>query len=305
MATPPTVSENPATQRNYVAQLTITTALVQAVRELWAATSPLSSLPSLRAFGAGAHALVNYYGPAAASEAGNAYRSARRDAGVTTVPKMPPITLPDPGKVDKELAWIESRVREEMALIEADILKDAAEALEKAVADEARAYTVKAVEGDERALGFRRVARPDACAWCLALAIRKTSRRGLAKNFKRYGMPGAMGGDEHWGVFKSRASAGQLPEGSDQINRFHFNCHCTVEPIFDASFVPPQHILDADALYADSENFNDFRRRLYAQRHGNEPQDPAPVLPLPSARPEQTAAIADLLANIDASMRVA
>lgn len=308
MATPPRVSENTTTQRNYLAQLTIAAAASQAIRELWAQIAPLSSETAFGAFRASAHAVVNQYAPAAASEARNAYRTARRDAGVTSVPRMPAITLPEPAKVDKELDWIESQMRDmagRIAEIEAQLLAESTEAFEKVVADEAREYTVAAVVGDERALGFRRVARPDACAWCLALAIRKTSRRGLAKDFKRYGMPGALGGDEHWGVYKSRVSAGQLPPGSDEINRFHFNCHCTVEPIFDASFVPPQHILDADALYADADDFNDFRRRLRAQRNGDELQDPAPVLPLPSMRPEQTAGMANLLANLDAAMRVA
>lgn len=308
MATP-RVSDNPATQRNYAAQLTLGAALAQAVRGLWSATSPMSSADALRSFGSGARVLVDQFAAAGSVMAGDSYRTARLDAGVTAPLTLPRIAAPAPGKVAKELDWmerqrqeIEARLEQDLAEIEAEILAEAVAAFEKVVADEARQFTVAAVEGDEKAIGFRRVARPDACAWCLALAIRKTTRRGLAAEQRG---PGSFGGDKHWGVFKSRASAGQLPEGADQVNRFHFNCHCTVEPIFDASFVPPSWLLAADELYADSDDFNDFRRRLNAQRGGVTPTSPAPVLPLPTARPEQASALADLLASIDAAMRVA
>lgn len=307
----PTVSETPATQRGYLTQTAIATATVAATRELWAATDPMSSLPNLNAFSAGSRAVVERFGAMSAAQAQDTYRMTRIDAGISTIVRLPPITPPDLAPVDHELAWIESQVERfgdtldaEMAEFEQQILAEAAAAFEKVVLDEGRETTIEAVAGDEKALGFRRVAKPGACAWCLALAIRKTSRRGLAKDFARYGTPGSMGGDEHWGAYKSRASAGQMPTGSSELNRFHFKCRCTVEPIFDLAFTPPAWLADVDALYADSDDFNDFRRRLNAQR-GDDPQDPAPVLPMPASRSEQTAAIAGLLAGINDAMRVA
>lgn len=316
MATP-RVSENPTTQRHYLAQLTIGAALAQAVRSLWGSLSPLSAPEAMQAFRGGSHALVGQFSQAAVTVAADHYRAARIDAGVTSEVRLPRLPSPPVAKADTKLDWIESQrkrleaeaaaeVAEMVAEIEAKILAETEAAFQKAIADAAREWTVEAVEGDEKALGFRRVARPDACAWCLALAIRKTSRRGLAKDFKRYGTPGAMGGEEHFGVYKSRESAGQLPPNATrEVNRFHFNCNCTVEPVFDTGLHAPTWLLDVDALYAESDGFNDFRRRLNAQRRGATPEDPAPVLPTPSIRPEQTAAIADLLGRIDASMSVA
>lgn len=311
MATPPRVSENQTTQQNYVAQLTIAAALSQAVRHLWLSVNPLTSARSLEAFGAGAHVLVDQYAGVAVSTASDHYLTARLEAGVKAPVRLPVMSPPPAAKVDKELDWIERQrveieksVAADVAEIEAKLLTEMDAAFQKVIVDEARQFTVEAVEGDEKALGFRRVARPTACAWCLALAIRTTTRRGRAKDFKRYGTPGSMGGDQHWGVYKSREAAGQLPPGStSEVNRYHFNCHCTVEPIFDASFVPAEWLVEVDALYAESDNFNDFRRRLDARRRGDASPDPTPVLPVTAnsaAQRAQVAAIADLLSRLAA-----
>lgn len=311
MATP-RVSETPATQRNYLAQLTISAALAQAVREMWGIVSPLSSADAMQAFRGGTVAVVDHFAQAAVVTASDHYRAARLDAGVRGDVRLPPINSPDPAKVAKELDWIERRrldVEAEqaafMAEVEATILGEAVEALEKVVADEARAFTVAAVEGDEQALGFRRVPRPDACAWCLALATRKTRREGLAKDFGRYGA-GGLGGDEHIGVYKSREAAGQLPPNTaGEVNRYHFNCHCTVEPVFATSAEVPVWLQDIGALYGQTDDFNHFRRVIEARRRGEAPDDPTPaILPI-AARPDSTAALADLLGRIDVSMRVA
>ena len=52
MATPK-VSENPTVQRHYLAQLALSAALAQAVRTLFASTSPLSGEGGRRSFAAG------------------------------------------------------------------------------------------------------------------------------------------------------------------------------------------------------------------------------------------------------------
>lgn len=310
MATP-TVSDQPTTQRQYVTQLTLSAALAQAIRTLWASTTPLSSEDAWDRFSAAVRVVVPRYGQAASVTALDNYRIARQAAGATDAPRLPQIATAPVSKIDAGLAWarreledIEAAQAEALAEIEATILKRAEAAMQKALMDEARETTIAAVEGDERALGYRRVPRPDACAWCLALATRKTSRRGLAKDFARYGTPGAMGGDEHWGVYKSRAAAGQTPEGSAEVNRFHRNCHCVVEPIFSTYFAIPDWLREVDDLYQSTDDFNHFRRLIEARRRGETP-DPTPILPSPQMQPAQVAVIADLLGGIDAAMRAA
>lgn len=309
MATTPRVSENAPTQRQYVTQLTISAALAAAIRDLWTATSPVSSDAAWDSFSAAVHAVVPQFGQAASVVSLDNYRATRIGAGLTDTPRLPKVTAPPASKIDAGLDWAQDlrRIADEQAIelaaIEAKILGRVDAAMQKVLADEARETTVAAVVGDEKALGFRRVPRPDACAWCLALAIRTTTRTGLAADFKRYS-PGSMSGDEHWGVFKSRASAGQLPEGATDLNRFHNRCHCVVEPIFDHSFVPADWLVDVAREYDDADDFNHFRRIIEARRRGVV-IDPTPVLPLPSAQPAQVAAIANLLSGIDAAMRVA
>lgn len=306
MATPQ-ISETPATQRQYVTQLTLSAALAQALRTLWASVSPMSSDAAWDAFTAAAHAVVPQYAQAAAVVSLDNYRTARLDAGIASTPRLPRITTPPASKIDAGLDWaarardIEAEHAEALAQIEATILGRVDAAMQKVLMDEARATTVEAVEGDDKALGYRRVPRPDACAWCIILATRKTSRRGLAADFKRYGAPGSMGGDEHWGVFKSRASAGQVPANDrGEVNRFHNNCHCVVEPIFDTAFTAPAWLQEMSDLYDEAGDLNTFRRALNAQRRGESPPDPRPVLPAPAAQEAQVAAIADLLSRLAA-----
>jgi len=308
----PTISDQPATQRQYVTQLALSAAVMQAIRTLWASTTPLASEDAWEAFSAAVRAVMPRYGQTAGVVALDNYRAARRAAGITTTPTLPRIPEMPASKIDAGLDWARRAMKDiaaeqagQLAEIETKIRARAEAAMQKALLDEARETTIEAVVGDDKALGYRRVPRPDACAWCLALATRTTSRRGQAVNFTRYGTPGSMGGDEHWGVYKSRAAAGQTPIGSKQINRFHNNCHCVVEPIFSTDFEVPEWLRDVKALYSDADNFNHFRRIIEARRRGQDVPDPTPIIPAPSAQPAQVAAIADLLGGIDAAMRAA
>ena len=88
-------------------------------------------------------------------------------------------------------------------------------------------------------------------------------------------------------------------------NRFHNNCHCVVEPIFDAASVPLPWLVEMRDTYNDTDDFNHFRRVIEARRRGQDIPDPRPQLAAPSASSEQVSAVANLLANIDAAMRVA
>lgn len=310
MATP-RVSENPATQRQYVSQLAYSAALAQAIRTLWTSLTPTPSTPSWDAFSAAIHAVVPQFSQSLTVVTLDNYRLARVGAGIKTVPTLPKVMPPPASKIDAGLDWASSALSEinaeqakTLAQIEAKILERVEASMQKAMLDEARETTIQAVEGDDQALGYRRVPRPDACYWCIEQALRKTSRKGLAKDFKRYGAPGvSLGGDEHWGVYKSRESAGQIPPNeAGEINRFHNKCHCEVEPIFSTDFAVPEWLQEMSTLYADGDGTNDFRRKLNAQRGGKPAPDPTPVLPTPTIQPAAASAYADLLARLNAQM---
>lgn len=308
MATP-RVSDKPTTQRQYAGQLLLTAAMAQAIRELWAALTPTVSLDAMQSFRRGVHVIVPQYGRTASQQALTNYRIARRDAGVTTLVRPVRPTPVPASKIDASLDWAERALKDigaeqsaALAEIEASILRQIEASMQKALMDEAREATIEAVEGDEKAIGYRRVPRPGACAWCLAMAIRKTSRRGLAKDFKRYGTQASLSGEEHWGVYKSRAAAGQTPVGSDEINRFHTNCHCVVEPIFSTDFNVPVWLHDVSDLYDDADDFNHFRRIIEARRRGAADPDSSPLPILPPTTGAQGQQVTALLATIDRLM---
>lgn len=270
MATP-TVSENPEVQRHYLAQAALAASLSSALDEMWSLVDPLASVEAMDAFRAGVFALVEQFSTASVAMSSDYYAQVRRAAGVQGAfrPRLvetPPRSLVDAG-IDYAL-----RTQAEAAAIEAAIMERVHKTMEKAVLDAGRAQLVQAVEGDDRALGFRRVARPGACYWCLSLAVRASTR--------------GTDGREHIGVYKTRASAGQLPAAAAEVNRYHNNCHCTVEPVFSTAENLPDWLLEMKQLYADStlnskrgESLNDFRRALGARRRGDE-ADPDAVVPL-------------------------
>jgi hypothetical protein len=313
----PRVSDNPAVQQQYAAQLAVTAAVVQALRALWAALRPLSSPEGLARYRQGVSVLVEQYAGAAASVATDFYRDARAEAGVPGAVDIPPTPGPPQSQVDASMDWalrqaeeqmqalladlesqVATEVEQQMAQLEAEAQQRMEAAAQKMVTDTAREQVVAAVEGDAQAIGYRRVPRPDACYWCLTLAFRTSTRKGLAKDFTKYG-PGTMGADVHYGVYKSRESAGQIPpDAKGNTNRFHDNCHCVIEPVFDAVNVLPVWLHDMKALYDQSDDLSDFRRRVRAHRNGETPE--APSVPIPAAAnppSEQIAALLDLFAS--------
>lgn len=308
MATP-RVSDEPSTQRQYATQLALSAALAQAIRSLWSATTPAASGSAWEDFRSALHAVVPRYSTAAAVVSLDNYRAGRLSAGIAGEPHIQLAPEMPLEKIDAGLEWA-ARLREvqadqaaELASLEEQILARALAAMDKAMLDEARGQTLRAVEADDKALGFRRVPRPNACAWCLLMAIRKTSRRGLASEFTSYGDPSGpgMGGDEHWGVFKSREAAGQIPPNEKgEVNRFHNGCHCVVEAVFSTDFVAPGWLQGMSDLYDASDGgLNGFRRALNARRRGIEvAADPIPAHVPNVAQERQVAAVAALLAGL-------
>lgn len=247
----------------------------------------------MRAFRAGAAALVTQFAQAARVTAIDYYRNLRQSSGIPGVPIIRPVELPPTSMVDAGIDWA---MRDFMQKTEAEIMAKVEAAMAKAVLDIAREQAVDAVEGDDRALGFRRVTRPDACYWCITLSLRRSTRGGE--------------GDQHLGVYKSRASAGQLPPNAKgEVNRYHNNCHCSVEPVFAIGDVEmPDWLRDMDRLYEQAtansksgERLNDFRRALAAVRRGETPGTPqGPTIALAPAMDERLRLLSDLLAGLAA-----
>lgn len=298
-----TLSDSPAVQQQYLAQLALTAALAQGLHNLWPVANPLTDPAKFRrALGA----LVGQLSQVSASIASDFYLGVRAEAGVTGAPPTLRLVPPAPqSKVDAGIEWA-MRHREEMQRTEAEILDRAEAAMQKAIADAGREQIVTAVEGDQFAIGYRRVPRPDACYWCIVQAIRKTQRSGLAitatSNARRNTYDPNIA---HYGVYKSRASAGQIPANAQgDTNRFHNNCHCVVEPVFFPINKLPDWLHGMETLYADStvgsrkgEQLNDFRRTLAAHRNGETPPTPAvPTLVTPAANTEQINALLNLFA---------
>lgn len=311
MATTQLPPESPETQQQYAAQLAITEALIEALRQLWAITLPLDSQLGADRFQLGTQVLVQQSSGIAIATATDYYRTLRLDAGIqTTLPprivqpvEPAPISQIDAGledlmrQVEAEAERMAAELDKQVEAEHAEMLRVEA-AMQKAAADAARRQLLAMVEGDEKALGFRRVPRPGACAFCIIQAIRSTTRKGFGVDFKKY-VPNSFGGDRHYGVYKSRATAGANANKwftGDGEAKFHNNCHCVIEPVFSPVEKLPDWLSDMEQLYDDTEGgINEFRRALKALRRGEEPEPPPiPALVTPKADPRITALL-DLL----------
>ena len=300
-----TLSESPAVQQQYLAQLALTAALAQAVANLWPIANPITAPTQFRD---ALQSLTSQFSAASASVATDFYRAARTEPGVPGAPTLRLVPPIPESKVDAGIDWA-LRAREEMDRTEAQIMARVQAAIQKANADVIRDQTVSAVEGDEYAIGYRRVPRPDACYWCIVQAFRKTRRAGRAVDRIRAGRAGADFdlNVEHYGVYKSRESAGQIPPNAKgDTNRFHNDCHCVVEPIFFPVTSLPGWLHDAERLYDTStaesksgDRLNDFRRALDAERRGETPPTPtAPEITATVPNAQRIAALLDLLPKV-------
>lgn len=280
------VSENPEVESHYATQAALTAALLTALRRLWPVANPLDDAAQYRR---GVAAVVDQFSLASISFAVDYYEAMRDQAGVDSPYRVQLIDGPPTSLIDAGIDWALS-AQAEMDQIEAAIQRRVEAAMQKAVADSGRSQVMGAIAGDEKALGFARVARPGACYWCVALAIRKTRAK-----------PGAP---ERPGVYKSRDTAGQLPPNTvGQVNRYHNNCQCVVVPIFDPNYQLEPHLEELDKLYGEAtenskrgETLNDFRKALNAIRRGEDPsfQSAIPAIERPSNE-DQLAALMALL----------
>lgn len=257
----PRASDDPLTQQHYAAQLGLLLALRKAISALWPSLDLGNLNDSLPTYLTKVAALTQHYSAANIAIGSDYYEQSRARAGVRfgfTTPQnevaplksveelvrgaMDPLWQPANSVLDYNDAISQAQSR-----VEANV--------EKVVADAGRNELIDAIEKDRYARGFARVARPDACSFCLMLAAR-----------------GA--------VYKTAESAGQVnastvwPDAKGTVNRYHVNCHCTVQPLFGSSYEAPAHVRDAEALYNEStKNVSGskakqaaFRKALYELR---------------------------------------
>lgn len=282
------VSENPEVEAHYATQAALSVALLTALRRLRPIANPLVGPDAEARYREGVAALVDQFSLASISLGADYYEDMRADAGVDSPFRMNLVEPPVRDLIDAGIDWaLSARIEldEITASTEAEIDALAAQfrveaAMQKAVMDSGRAQVVAAIEGDELALGFARVANPDGCYWCIAQAIRRN-------------------GDGRLGVYKSRESAGQLPPNeAGEVNRFHNNCQCQVVPIFAPDYELEPGLAELEALYKQStenskkgQRLNDFRKALTAMRNGES-------APTSTPREAASVSVADRLAAL-------
>lgn len=250
------VSENPEVEAHYATQVALTAGLFAALRRLWPVVNPLTGPAAEARYRDGVAAVVDQFSLASISLSADYYEDMRAGADIDTPFRFEIIDPPARDLIDASIDWALS-AQADIDEIEAAIQGRIEAASQKAVADAGRSQVMGAIAGDERALGFARIAQASGCAFCLTLAMRRD-------------------GEGRLGVYKSRETAGQLPPNTtSEVNRYHNNCHCQVIPIFEPGYELEPHLAELDALYDEStanskrgERLNDFRRALTAMRSG-------------------------------------
>jgi hypothetical protein len=268
------VSENPEVESHYVTQAALSATLLAALRRLWPTINPMSAPQNMSIYRDGVAGLVEQFAQASISLSADYYEALRAEAGINTAFRTPIVDPPPRTLVDAGLDWAMAAQSQMDADIE-EMQRRVDAAMQKAVADAGRSEVAAAVAGDESALGFARVAKPGACAFCLLQAIRKTRPK--------------EGAPSRPGVYKTRDTAGRAANENftgSGLFKFHDNCHCVVVPVFTFDYELEPHLVETEALYEDAtvnskrgESLNDFRRALAALRRGDELPTSSPQAP--------------------------
>lgn len=217
------------------AQSGLIVAMLRDLAKVWQLLYPQSLGRSLPAWTAAVHAVVARYAPMASVLAADHYdaaRTAARARGRFTV-SIPDV--PTEGLVDAAMRWstrnlwgFDQATLPERAAAAKTMSNDAAA---KLVTDVARSTVTDAVAADPEAVGWARVAKPNACAFCRMLATRG-------------------------GVYTSETAK----------FRAHNGCSCTAEPVFKGQrWEPSAHVRQWQAEYKRAaamkgDTLNNFRR---------------------------------------------
>lgn len=275
---PPQASDQPEVQQHYLTQLALTAALSAALVNLWPSFDPKRPRATFDPIRRGAAALVSELAPAAISQAADHFEAMRDEAHIVQPFRTPIIEPPSMAEVeaylDQAAAELLDGTTSDFAALQAAIEREIDGAAQKMLADAASDELLAAVESDPQAVGWARVTREGACAFCLMLATRGP-------------------------VYTSKATANfraHVP-----VNGRGGTCHCTVEPLWRGAYEPPAHIREAQALWKSSTKGRSGKDALRAFRRalkgGNLRERPVPKLaPQPSQRDQFDALIGALAA---------
>jgi hypothetical protein len=201
------------------AQIGLVTVMLRDFAKIWRLLNPQALDRSLPAWIAAVHAVVARYGPMAAVLAADHYaevRAAARAPGTFTAP-LP--DSPDEQYVNAAMRWATRNLwgRDTATLPERAAVAErvSGAAASKLVTDMARATVTDAVQADPEAIGWARVAKPTACAFCRLLATRGGVYTSVTVKF-----------------------------------RAHNGCSCTAEPVLKGQrWEPSAHVREWQAQY--------------------------------------------------------
>lgn len=261
---PPQVSDDPEVQQDYLAQLALSAALVAGMAQVWPSFDPKRprlTFPDVRR---GASALIAELSSAAVWLGADHYEAMREQANVAQPFRVPIIDLPTQADIEHELDRVAAQILDGQSTDFETLLREIEAQIEssaqKMIADAASDEQMAAVEADPQAIGWARVTRPGACAFCLMLATR-----------------GPVYGSKKTANFRAHVA----------VDGKGGTCHCTVEPLWRGVYEPPAHIRDATALWKKvakttrppDTTLNAFRRALNG---GNLRERPVPIPAVPA-----------------------
>lgn len=232
------VSTNPRVQQHYVTQAGLLVLLIRALKKLWPTIDRNDLKTTQPVYVAQVAQLVEEYARASIEIALQYFEDERASAGITDR-FSPPIVDPptfaqiedsvkgamddlwsSPGTVTLDV--IDAPPIED---IETSVQAKVEGAVEMLVADAGRNEMMEAIDADTKVRAYARITKPGACAFCMMLATR-----------------GA--------VYKSKATAGVIADAvGDEINRYHPECHCTVQAIYADHFEASAAVRESAALW--------------------------------------------------------
>lgn len=249
----PLASDDPLTQRHYVAQLALLLALRRALKALWSSLDRRNLKETVPEYATKVAAVVNEYALANISISADFYDEVRARDGAPVGFTTPIIDPPLAQDVEESIKgaldplWTplnlgsfteldDAQARQDAldlaeAEAEASAQARAEENAEKFAADAGRNELIGAIESDQYANGWARVTKEGACSFCMLMAIR-----------------GA--------VYKSAGTAGENANSRFKLGsgtaKFHNNCRCTITPLFGYHYEAPAHVRQAEKDYEDA-----------------------------------------------------
>lgn len=252
----PRASDNPEVQQHYAAQFALSLAISAQLRKLWPALDPERLSETVPALVRGGAAVGGHASQASISLAADFYENLRFDA-IPVGYQAPTIDPPTITSLESQLRDATDVMLKQiptlvddlyLAEMTAQIQATADAVIQESVADSSIDELFAAMASDRQALGWARVTRAGACAFCRMLATRgPVYRTKQTANFRAHVPIDGRGGV----------------------------CHCQAEPLFGKHFEAAAHTRADIALWervtADvptDQKFNEFRRAVEGRSDG-------------------------------------